>query len=317
MPVPGAGFGGFFHGDGGGGASADEISQGAVLVNAQQFPDGSSLILSDSIVQGAVLVNAQSFGASSIENAKGGTLDTSRDLVTQSSGGTQTFESDTHGAGTNQSLESDSETDGFSRYWRSRTDTMATMLGAEDQQVSIALWHKAVGGQDSGDTIVGWGNLSTACVGLTWNTDDQIQAICGNRATSTNTLLETLTTGEADNWHFYVLTVDLNNNRMRLYVDGTEEQSRTDNALAALPDLTDRIELNRLFSTTQGKDHFYDEVGIWDRELTGAEVNTIYNSGSHFDLIDGASAPSGLIGYWRIGSDQPGDTTSTLQAVVP
>ena len=64
--------------------------------------------------------------------------------------------------------------------------------------------------------------------------------------------------------------------------------------------------MNRVLSGGFGEG-ILDEMSIWDKVLSGAEVSAIYNAGSPNDLLDASVHPTGnLIAWWRNG-DGTGD----------
>ena len=77
-------------------------------------------------------------------------------------------------------------------------------------------------------------------------------------------------------WYHVVCTVDQTANEMKLYVDGTLR--------ATTGSLLNPSQFLRGPSVGKGNNAFFDgkvdEIGIWSRELTSAEVTSLYNSGS-------------------------------------
>lgn len=116
-----------------------------------------------------------------------------------------------------------------------------------------------------------------------------------NSTPSTKCVNQTLTAGT---WYHLVLTHDGTNDRF--YVDGSEHASspvaNTDNASANTKNTTIGAfgystpmsgDLARYF------DGIIDEVGIWSRALTTAEVITLYNNGNGL-YYDGVKSRNGL-----------------------
>jgi hypothetical protein len=98
-----------------------------------------------------------------------------------------------------------------------------------------------------------------------------------------------------NNWHHLVGTYD--GSKMRLYVDGNEVGSGTDaSGVIGSVDTTDAIHLAADYAFGIQWVGLLDEVAIWDRALTSAEVTTLYNSGAGYDMFGGGSTSiKGLI----------------------
>jgi hypothetical protein len=57
---------------------------------------------------------------------------------------------------------------------------------------------------------------------------------------------------------------------------------------------------------------YFDEVSIWSKELSAANVSHIYNSGTPTDI----SASGSLVTWWRMG-DSDGGTGTTVTDAAP
>lgn len=102
------------------------------------------------------------------------------------------------------------------------------------------------------------------------------------------------------NWHFLVGTYDrtLGSNNIKLYVDGTLNAQANDIVGFA----NSYINIGRATGNGEFFPGYIDEVGIWGKVLTQAEITELYNSGSGktypfttvaYDLMDG------LISYYE------------------
>jgi len=143
----------------------------------------------------------------------------------------------------------------------------------------------------------------------------KIQIIIGD-GSSNNFLALTsdndLSSSVGDNtWHHFVLTSDAgaSSRTAKLYINGSEipatvTSNSVDFSGASLGDIA-------LGSITfnAGSDSFFqaefDELSIYNSELSSSDVSAIYNSGVPAD----ESSRSGLVGYWRM-EDNGNDSSS-------
>ena len=149
---------------------------------------------------------------------------------------------------------------------------------------TVATWFKTTGGWSDEGIMVNKGGLGSESAGANQNyglwftSSDQLQA--GFEVTGGSNRYITSSTNYLDNqWHHAVVTFDNPNNIVRLFVDGLQvgTLSTTSN-----PDNTGTQPL-RIGENSQsplGPDAFVgqlDEVGVWSRALTNAEVTSLMN----------------------------------------
>lgn len=111
------------------------------------------------------------------------------------------------------------------------------------------------------------------------------------------------TTLTINNWYHVVITYDMNGTpaaQVNLYVNGANDGIHSKASTLNTSPSEDRMAQN--FS---GK---IDEVTVWDRELTSAEVTELYSSGKPGIMAD-HSAYTDCLGYWQMGDD---DTYPTI-----
>ncbi len=95
---------------------------------------------------------------------------------------------------------------------------------------------------------------------------------------------------------------------MKIYFDGvsqslTTQQNNFSGSITATANFQAGYTDDAGFSNAN-----LDELAVYDKELSGAEVTTIYNSGTPDDL--NSIGPTGnLAGYWRMGD---GDSYPTI-----
>ncbi len=105
------------------------------------------------------------------------------------------------------------------------------------------------------------------------------------------------------NWHNVVCTFNLGStaSSIKIYVDGVEFSDSIGNAnyssVGTWSPVINTSAAFRLGATSKGFKGVIDEVSMWDKTLTLAAAQDIYNSGTPTDLTGG----SALIGWWRNG----------------
>ena len=98
-------------------------------------------------------------------------------------------------------------------------------------------------------------------------------------------------------WHNIVGTWDSGADEIKIYIDGTLKQTTS-----SLGTFAGGLTASSIGNNAAGGGYFkgnIDEVSLWDKTLSAAEVTAIYNDGYPFSVI----ADSGLIGWWRMGDD--------------
>jgi hypothetical protein len=114
--------------------------------------------------------------------------------------------------------------------------------------------------------------------------------------------------GTAGVWTHLVGTFSSTQNRSRLYINGA--LAGTDTTNTSLPIDWDPIPLNVCIGSYNddneniGYDGTIDEVAMWDRELTGAEITSLYNGGAGTAIPSPlASSPSPAYSDWLVMPD--------------
>ena len=171
----------------------------------------------------------------------------------------------------------------FTTTGTSRVD-VADSLSLRLSSFTVATWFKTTGGWSDEGIMVNKGGLGSESAGANQNyglwftSSDQLQA--GFETTGgTNRYITPSTNYLNNQWHHAVVTFDNANNIVRLFVDGLQvgTLSTTSN-----PDNTGTQPL-RIGENSQsplGPDAFVgqlDEVGVWNRALTNAEVTSLMN----------------------------------------
>jgi hypothetical protein len=91
-----------------------------------------------------------------------------------------------------------------------------------------------------------------------------------------------------DTWHFVVLTSNSTTGLVEVYVDGVLEDSQTSDTGIITTTFSD---IARMTDTAGGADEFfggtYDDVRIYDRILSAAEVTTLFATRGVDGIVDG------------------------------
>ncbi len=149
---------------------------------------------------------------------------------------------------------------------------------------TVATWFKTTGGWSDEGIMVNKGGSGSESAGANQNyglwftSSDQLQA--GFETTGGSNRYITPSTNYLNNqWHHAVVTFDNTNNIVRLFVDGVQVGTLT---TTSNPDNTGTQPL-RIGENSQpplGPDAFVgqlDEVGVWSRALSNAEVTSLMN----------------------------------------
>tara|TARA_Y100000034_G_scaffold119124_1_gene160563 strand:- start:447 stop:1322 length:876 start_codon:yes stop_codon:yes gene_type:complete len=111
-------------------------------------------------------------------------------------------------------------------------------------------------------------------------------------------------------WHHIVATYDGSeaSSGLEVYLDGTlmTPGSRTDTSYSGLNDSGEALVFGELPGNSDFFKGYMDEVSIWSKELTAANVTDIYNHGTPTNITDSGSLKS----WWRMGEDDSGTGTT-------
>lgn len=176
----------------------------------------------------------------------------------------------------------------------------AFLAGYNNGAMSVSLWVSFNAQPASGQY---WGffqmckatntNASDSWIGLDYrNPSGTKQLFCwAVQANGNQTLTQTFTTGA---WYHLVFTVDANK-YTHIYINNVETTSASPMTNGGnYGSVKDFIELLRFQnSTSYDAPAIVDEVGIWSRGLTDAEVTSLYNGGSGLTYPFSASVSGG------------------------
>jgi len=183
-------------------------------------------------------------------------------------------------------------------------DSLALDTSAGVQEISFSCWFKSSAGAGAVNL---WWNDNYYAPYWSYSTIDmnssgefllQLQKNTWGKLTVTNA-------GWNDgDWHHFVYTWDAQGPLIgqvsagsTFYIDGSVEAHIATGAIAS-PVIPEGE--TRFFRTYSSHPMLGDEISIWTKELTSAEVTEIYNSGTPTDLSS-HSAVADLEAWWRNG----------------
>ena len=118
------------------------------------------------------------------------------------------------------------------------------------------------------------------------------------------------------NWHHLAASYDgsATDAGLTWYLDGTAYTTgRSSSGYSYLYNSGEAVRIGGWDGNSNTFIGYIDEVSIWNTELTGAEVTSIYNSGTPTDLSTHGAVAS-LLSWWRMG-DNNGGTGTTVTDV--
>lgn len=180
---------------------------------------------------------------------------------------------------------------------------------------SFSLWVKSTASARSYALVAknGWNYTVTSGYYLRFNVGGEVEIFL---VASNTTMIRVIqsTTGVLNDgsWHHVVMTYDGSSSAagVKVYIDGVDTSlSVTQDNISSGSFLN-----NKAFSlgALAGEDFWLDgkieEASVWNKVLTQADVDNIYNSGKPNDLL-GHPSQANLLSWWRMGD---GDTFPTL-----
>lgn len=128
---------------------------------------------------------------------------------------------------------------------------------------------------------------------------NQMVAFIGSTSTYCQTTADHLTTGA---WTHLALVYDggqANADRVTFYQNGAEVACSVNGTIPTTVATLNTAEI-RIGDGASGMEGNVDELAIWARALSGAEVTTLYNSGVPDFILNNAGWP---VGWWRMGDN--------------
>lgn len=151
--------------------------------------------------------------------------------------------------------------------------------------LSISMWLKVESAPGGVWGLVSkWGDdAPQRGYGLYYFTGTKIRWLTADTTSASARTLEWTSDLGTGTWKHLVLSYDASGSTAACYVDGSSLGAPSGTAYASLADNTANFLLGH-FDDNTGYGQFYDgmmdEVGIWNKELSSAEVTQLYNAGA-------------------------------------
>lgn len=191
--------------------------------------------------------------------------------------------------------------------------TMGNVLDFEyDDPFSISFWMKSIDAEAYPVSKL-LGSTTYRGYGVALSSGQLYFSLINDNGGSVKAQMGTNATYNDGAWHHVVCTYSASTPGavadMNIYVDGIDVPTTTASDTLGSNTISNSASFN-IGSRTDGSVLFagnMDEVAIYDKELSAAEVTWVYNQGKPQDLR-GPAAPSNLIGWWRLGENASGTT---------
>ena len=168
-----------------------------------------------------------------------------------------------------------------------KTLSVASALGiADDAAMSIAYWFKTPATLANFPGVLNYTqNGGISLMILLDHTNDRIVGISVGPGMNDNTNLGTFTPA-VSTWYHFAVTFD--GTDAQVYKDGSTFGSTY--AVDVDAGASDNFMIGRNVDDFWFADGLIDEVGVWNRELTSAEITSLYNSGNGLQYPFGETA---------------------------
>lgn len=163
--------------------------------------------------------------------------------------------------------------------------TDATQTGLDGMtKLSVSAWVYAESHTATYPQIVGkWQEASNRCYALC-KVGSAYRFYVSQTGGATIATVASITAPATGVWHHVVGTFEAGTNNLKIYVNGTLENSATATSISSIHNGTNSfyIGYTDLFASNSAGywDGLIDEVGVWDKVLTASEVTDLYNSGN-------------------------------------
>ncbi len=196
--------------------------------------------------------------------------------------------------------------------------------GAVDSPFSVSLWFKLTAAITGSVGFIG--KDGNAAPHREWAfavvSDGEMRVFIKNAGGSDQQSIDSTTKlTKDDQWHHAVCTYDGSGGAdaadgLSIYLDGVKETPKdiTKNTYTAMTGGTAALTIGQY--NTGGSSHIAArmcQVAVWDKELSQAEIDEIYNSGTPVDLAY-HSATANIVSWWPLG-DAGYPTATDEQAV--
>jgi hypothetical protein len=174
--------------------------------------------------------------------------------------------------------------------------------------ITISAWIKVSGSVDTFNYIVSRAGSTYGSYHLRYTSSNKFNVHLGFASNEFKNDITSSSTYTLTDWHHVAFTYDQTN--VKLYVDGVEEYSAAetraiDYTAGGAGSDTHIGKAGGTLGYPQPSEGLIDEVAIFNTALSGANITSIYNSGSPDDLT--SYSP---VGWWRMGDNDSGTGTT-------
>jgi hypothetical protein len=191
------------------------------------------------------------------------------------------------------------------------TDDFVALGNSSDlapSSITISTWIKVTGSVNTYNYIVSRAGSTYGSYHLRYTSANKFNVHLGFASSQFKNDITSSSTYTLTDWHHVAFTYDQTN--VKLYVDGVEEYSAAETR--AIHYTAGSAGTDTHIGKTGGtlgypspSEGLIDEVAIFNTALSGANITSIYNSGSPDDLT--SYSP---VGWWRMGDNDSGTGTT-------
>ena len=197
--------------------------------------------------------------------------------------------------------------------------------GSSDDPFSISAWVYLDGLGSNMPIITKWNTNNREWAIVVNSTSGLVSAYLYDDAANVQHVATTTTGLSATTWYHITMTYDGSGGAtgadgIKIYIDGTSDTlTATSNAsYDNIQDGTAGVIIGAELMSGLYFDGKLDEISIWDKELTSAEVTEVYNDGCPTDLRFHTvykSSKSNLVAWWRFETKdvETQDSTTTIK----
>lgn len=156
-----------------------------------------------------------------------------------------------------------------------------TLFADPNASLSVSFWMKTAATKSSQGSmyIIDSGAGTEAKRGFYCNTA-QGSLYCAVRQTAAIYKVVASNVIPLNSWKYVTLTFDDNTNELKLYVDGALSKTGTEQQISS----TTYVSTQAVIGATNTKQLLFngslDEIAVWNRALTGAEIKSLYDAGA-------------------------------------
>lgn len=159
------------------------------------------------------------------------------------------------------------------------------------QTFSYAFWFQTSSLNSQRVIINGWNNVSADTHHINRRADNKMEfAIHAGGIPGTYQMVTNSTTVTTGTWYFLYCERNQAGGTIKISINNGTADSATDGGIS-IPTTSDTYRIGNYINASLPWDGLADEVGIWSRILTAAELTYLYNAGAGRAYTPGAAIP--------------------------